>query len=292
MELKRYCQLTPKEQQSLLIMVTETQVSGSPPFQDIEGMRRCYAGGIHEHGRLHFSCWENERVIAALSVIAREAAWNGEIYITNVAVPQANTAWFSPFLREVLRLTRSLPHHTIKLCIPLGQMYLEPPAVALGFIPYSRSVTMTTPTPFALPLQSRLQFQAAEPGEYVAIHNAAFLLSPNGARTDEAEFDERIAMGAHLLTGYTGERAVAILDLHTADHVGYLNVLGVSPAEQGRGYGRDALLYALHKLSALGAKACKLVVFLNNAKAVALYQSAGFKEESTWGYWLIRDKDV
>ncbi|REE78671.1 ribosomal protein S18 acetylase RimI-like enzyme [Paenibacillus taihuensis] len=64
--------------------------------------------------------------------------------------------------------------------------------------------------------------------------------------------------------------------------------LGILPEHRGKGYGRATLLKAVDKLKEARAADIMLQVAVENANALGLYQSCGFKETSTMDYYELR----
>lgn len=66
------------------------------------------------------------------------------------------------------------------------------------------------------------------------------------------------------------------------DGRGQVEPLGIVPALQGRGHGRQLLLAALHRLCRRGARPVEIGVWRDNHAALHLYRSLGFVETSNW----------
>jgi mycothiol synthase len=62
---------------------------------------------------------------------------------------------------------------------------------------------------------------------------------------------------------------------------GEIYIIGVGDTERGRGLGRSLALLGLHHLRAEGMESCTLYVEADNAPALALYRSLGFKTRNT-----------
>jgi ribosomal-protein-alanine N-acetyltransferase len=62
-----------------------------------------------------------------------------------------------------------------------------------------------------------------------------------------------------------------------ANEDGEIRTLGVLPSARGLGLGRALLCFALRELARAGARRCSLSVFARNDRALALYESAGFR---------------
>jgi ribosomal protein S18 acetylase RimI-like enzyme len=69
--------------------------------------------------------------------------------------------------------------------------------------------------------------------------------------------------------------------------VGGIYGLGVLPAFRKNGFGRAILLSAIQKLQETGARAVLLQVAADNATALGLYESCGFRKTSTMDYFHL-----
>ena len=68
----------------------------------------------------------------------------------------------------------------------------------------------------------------------------------------------------------------------------YIDLVGVSRAHQGRGYGRQMLRGMLRHLKTLGAEHAHLDCLTDNDTANALYRSEGFVEVARHIRWFIK----
>ncbi|MFX0078615.1 MAG: GNAT family N-acetyltransferase [Candidatus Hermodarchaeota archaeon] len=76
---------------------------------------------------------------------------------------------------------------------------------------------------------------------------------------------------------YKDSDLVGVLDITPKQ--GVLNNLGVDPQHRGKGYGRQIVLFGLHKLKELEHEKASLSVAANNTVALGLYESFGFQIE-------------
>jgi ribosomal protein S18 acetylase RimI-like enzyme len=67
----------------------------------------------------------------------------------------------------------------------------------------------------------------------------------------------------------------------------YVTAFAVLPSQQGRGYGRQMLLDTVDMLLAEGRQDIRIEVETENRNALSLYKSCGFRESSTYGYYLV-----
>ena len=62
--------------------------------------------------------------------------------------------------------------------------------------------------------------------------------------------------------------------------VGFISMIGVVPAYRGKGLSKPLLLRGMEQMKAKGARSIKLEVDRENAPAIGLYTSVGFREEA------------
>lgn len=75
------------------------------------------------------------------------------------------------------------------------------------------------------------------------------------------------------------------------DSSAYLLGFGILPEYRGKGLGRAALSETLHLIAEQGIKKAELDVVATNAKALGLYKSVGFMEESVMDYYCLESSD-
>jgi mycothiol synthase len=116
----------------------------------------------------------------------------------------------------------------------------------------------------------------------VRVNAAAFAHHPEQAAMDAANLAERMAQPwfdpAGLLVAADRGR---LLGFHwTKQHspeLGEVYVVGIDPAAQGRGLGKVLTLAGLHHLADRGVREILLYVESDNAAAIAVYSSLGFR---------------
>lgn len=68
----------------------------------------------------------------------------------------------------------------------------------------------------------------------------------------------------------------------------FISGFGIIPEYRGKGYGKKALREALNTLSKQGIYEVALDVAADNSKALNLYKSCGFEEQSTMNYYEVK----
>ena len=132
---------------------------------------------------------------------------------------------------------------------------------------------------------------------WLALHNAVFADHPeNGTwSTDDLEMRLRqpwVDAGDFLLAerACPEERGGEMVGFNWLKRVpeappdrpeGEIYIIGVGDSERGRGLGRALALLGLHHLRAEGMRTCTLFVEADNAPALKLYQSLGFRTRHT-----------
>jgi ribosomal protein S18 acetylase RimI-like enzyme len=82
-----------------------------------------------------------------------------------------------------------------------------------------------------------------------------------------------------------GEEPVGSFNLYISDDSFGIYAFGVQPQYQRRGFGRQMLEQIIKQIQAESQKRITLEVETNNTNAIALYQSAGFRPVTTYGYY-------
>lgn len=87
---------------------------------------------------------------------------------------------------------------------------------------------------------------------------------------------------------YVGEVDGAVIgkiDVSLSEGTALIYGFAVSPEYQGQGYGRQMLAYTVRQLQSSGEQNIWLEVSTDNAHALSLYQSCGFKETGSYDYY-------
>ncbi len=148
------------------------------------------------------------------------------------------------------------------------------------------------PAPTAAPPEG-VQLRALRPHEdAVALHALdaeAFAEQPDYDPMTLEVFRDRHLLAHDIvptlsLVAERGARAVGLLLSRRweQEHAGYVDVLGVAPAEQHRGLGRAMLERALTGYRDAGLAEAQLGVAVHNPRALALYESVGMRPRFRW----------
>lgn len=70
--------------------------------------------------------------------------------------------------------------------------------------------------------------------------------------------------------------------------LGFIDLLGVDPRYQGKGYGREMLRGMLAYMKSQGAEHCSLECLTDNDKGNSLYRAEGFEEVARSIRWFIK----
>ncbi|MBF4696030.1 GNAT family N-acetyltransferase [Fusibacter ferrireducens] len=93
--------------------------------------------------------------------------------------------------------------------------------------------------------------------------------------------------GMFIYMGKTGELLFGKTHLQLSEGIGGIYGLGVLPEYRGKGYGRWLLMKSVMQLLDWNASRVILQVEANNANALRLYESCGFKTTATMDYYKI-----
>lgn len=96
-----------------------------------------------------------------------------------------------------------------------------------------------------------------------------------------ADIQRKLAVQPHLfLVGENEGAVIATVMAGNDGHRGWMNYLGVDPAQQRRGFGRQIVEAAIALLEAEGCPKINLQIRDTNRDAIAFYESLGFKTDS------------
>ena len=118
-------------------------------------------------------------------------------------------------------------------------------------------------------------------GQGVVLHADELSAASNERNMDRllrAGEDHAALLGAFVGVHLVASAEVSRLELRSQRHVGAIT-LGVHPRWQGRGIGRLLLAAALDWGDSVGIERMELNVLADHARAIRLYESAGFVQE-------------
>jgi ribosomal protein S18 acetylase RimI-like enzyme len=138
--------------------------------------------------------------------------------------------------------------------------------------------------------RGRLRFEAVDPADdgaraqLLAIDRAAF---PWLWRNSDLEFRAYgLVPGVELFLGSIGDEALAYVGITTYLGWGHLDRIAVVPQMQGAGLGREALGFAVDRLSRRGARRIGLSTQRRNVHSQRLYERFGFRRSYGTDYRL------
>lgn len=308
LEIRPFTALNETEQQALFDFVSRAGATAP----NLEAMRHSMTGVWYDGGRNLLTLWTApDRPVGTIGVITKDAQARAEVFLTYLCVDPTRAADALPqLLQAAYGLARPAagvaPDVVVRLGVSPMQEYLIPDLEREGFrFAYSILEMVLAGQPGLKP-GARQGLSPLPPGptagavrfepvtlatvdDYVAIHNAAFLGSPNGALTDSAAVAEELAAADFLdqyQLGYMDGLPAVTLAFTVKGSVGNLDLLAVAPGFQGRGLGRAGLGRALEALAARGVSEVRLQVVEINTPAVTLYMDRGFVVERTQSRWF------
>jgi len=123
----------------------------------------------------------------------------------------------------------------------------------------------------------------ADAPRLIPMINAAFSIEEflEGTRTDEARLAETMEKGSILLAEDDAGIILGSVYFETRGQRGYLGLLAVDPAQQGRGLSRKIVETAEDHLRAAGCTEVEIIVLNMRPELVPIYQRFGFVEAGT-----------
>ncbi len=290
LSLKPFSTLNRTQRRTLLAFLA--QFGPPSPFPDEEAMRKELGGPVFNRGDNFLTLWTEEGTITGtIGVVTREAQTKGEIFLTSIYVEPRPGEVIKRLIDEAYQVARSTegvyPGITLRLGVRENLSYLKPEVEKAGLKATTRLLELrldarALPISEAAPI-SNLKFvplSKANLSDFVAVHNAAFLTSPNAGQLSMEEAREMLKEAVHadlLQIGYAGTEPAVMFDLRLQDGAGWIDGLGVHPEHQGRGLGKVALRRAIAVLREHGTEEVRLIVVEANTRALLLYRRAGFR---------------
>lgn len=295
MEIKPFKNLDNEEMRKLYDFILDTRTFNH--FRSRAEMCGAYGGTVFDSGNSHFSLWDQGDPIGALGAISKDASKRNEIFLVGVHCREDQKDKLALLLDRAFDYCAAYKDARYILGISRWRAFLEPVVLRNGFtavyrlliLDYQGQGLQPAPRPGvrfeALSRENKRDFQA--------VHNEAFLRSPNGAMMEDEELDEILAEHADQpgLAGvcYQGEEAAGIYLLKVKDHTGWIEAIGVHPRHQGKGIGKMLLERSVGLLQSQAPTApIRLTVMSSNTNAVRLYLNNGFALEKVESAWYER----
>lgn len=124
---------------------------------------------------------------------------------------------------------------------------------------------------------------AADSARIIEVVNAAFSIEDflEGTRTDEARLAAMMEKGKILLAEDANGKVVGSIYYELRGKRGYLGMLAIEPAEQGRGLARKIVEAAEGRLRSAGCDEVEIIVLNMRPDLLPLYKRFGFVQTGT-----------
>jgi ribosomal protein S18 acetylase RimI-like enzyme len=136
------------------------------------------------------------------------------------------------------------------------------------------------------PVNSQIRYRLAtvkDAPRVIAMINAAFSIEEflEGTRTDDVRFAAMMEKGSILIAEDEASDLLGSVYFELRGKRGYLGMLAVDPAQQGRGLARRLVEAAENHLRAAGCDEVEIIVLNMRPELVPIYQRFGFVVEGT-----------
>ncbi|HWQ30418.1 MAG TPA: GNAT family N-acetyltransferase [Negativicutes bacterium] len=295
MQIRSFNELSKEQKRNIYQFITSFEYKGG--FESYESMVGFYGGIAFDDGLSHFSLWDGDEPVGTLGAVVREADLRKEIFLTGVSFREAQADKLGLLLDKAFEYCSGFRDMSFKLGLNHDRYYMISAAEENGFRMIYRYLEMNYKGErICLSPEVQKDFYRLEPNtikDFQRVHNAAFLLAPNGAGIEDGELQEYLDnYSDNDLTGvyYEGGAAAGVYLLKLEGTEGYIEGIGTAPEFFGRGIGKKLLLRSLQVLQEAGAEKIGLSVFDSNTKAFGLYLKSGFEVEKEHSVWLEKKR--
>ncbi|MFC4099384.1 GNAT family N-acetyltransferase [Paenibacillus xanthanilyticus] len=293
----RFHELTDDDRRQLHAFLKTHRPDDDQSYED----NMAYLGGeLFENGANVLIEIEEERIAGCIGVITREIPVKGEAYLVRFHVESESRPVAARLLKLAAEVCEAHQAARILAGIAPTDAFVGRFVREHGFDERHRALVLSMDLaaskapPFRR--EGELTYRRVDEnsrGEYQTLHNDVFRFVPNGGAVTDVEMEELIAKHAAspdlLGVVYRGDRLIGFHELELIGDEGWIHAVGIDPACQGRGYGRELLDDLIARLGRMGARCVKLVVMSNNVAAIGLYRAIGFREERVLSIWYGRE---
>lgn len=295
--IRTFSELSVGQKRNIYQFINSFEYTGG--FGSCEAMSAFYGGIAFDNGNSHFSLWEDDQPVGTLGVVAKEAAIRNEIFLTAIFLKESGKDRLTQLLSKAYQYCSGVSAGSCKLGLNHDRYYLMPVVKSCGFNEVYRYYEMNyNGSAVSLPQATEQCFRSLDPEnvwDFQRVHNAAFLLAPNGAAIENSELPEYLEeYEGNSLAGIYYESGIAagVYMLKLKDNEGYIDGIGTEPRFHGRGIGKKLLLWSIQVLQLAGAKKISLSVFDSNKKAFDMYLRQGFKVEREHSVWFEKKRSA
>lgn len=289
--LRPFPTLSPAERLHLFNFVRSFEPTR---FATFDALREDYTGTAFDHGRQHYSLWDNGRLRGTIALVTLEVASKGEAYLVSAYVREGDREAFDALVGHALAEcpTRPLP---FKLGLAPSAPYMADYARDLGFEEDDAALVLTLDPAATLAVDEAVSWEPLSPANretFQAIWNATLAASPNGGSLTDADVDDLLATQAWAGLFTLNGPPVGVAQLAVRQEVGWIEAIAIAPAHRGQGLGRPLVGACVAQLRAQGASSIRLLVMRSNEAAVRLYRKVGFGRDEVKGLWWRRTVEV
>jgi ribosomal protein S18 acetylase RimI-like enzyme len=293
MEIKEFKVISSKQRKELYNFIKSIDSTYNKAYIE---MTRIYGSDTFNDGSTVFIVFNKGQIKGSIALITKEISIRGEAFITDIYIERKDTQVFLKILTErIVEYCKMCNARSIKLGVRESEIHLIPYVNKLGFDHIYDAVVMVYSghKNMDLKLSKDMELRPlciSNSKEYMAIHNDAFINSPNGGSIDEVEVKDYIVQYANNedLIGlcFVKNKSCGIYELSIDDNTGWIDTLAISPIYQNSGFGSSLIRNCIKKLYDENLYEIKLLVITANDIAVNMYKEMEFKEERVFSYWF------